>query len=574
MPKEQKSDFDSKTVDDMRGMITKWVSIPFGILVVLVAGGAVNLVPYFLDLKGQLGFDSTAQEFVKWAVLFGYYGGIIAGPLVDIIGTTVCFIIASIISGGGFIALAFYTDSSSVETFSVILIIVLLFIVSLSSAVATISAIATIIKNFSRNVGAMITAVMISYYILAPWFDLTIRHGYFDGVDIKTNLIAMGIIHFIVYILAAFIIDENEQSDRLKRASTLTDRFGVFIYATIAGGFVTVIYFTCVIAQEYKIGVFLMALFILINFIALAFTVMALLGRINKADTSNVAEERIPPRKNFGQMCTDIRYWCLLFGTFLVVGSCGCYYIESESVSAAMGKPDLGREVNKAYYLSQMITILGGGLIAALFVRVINGWLFAAAAAFSGVIGFSLVFLAESNDFWFYLSAFFIGAAVGGWWVIVPQIISDDAGPKSFESLWGLTLTVNVFGLFVFERFFTWISEKAEPSMPADCKGTSCFMVPYICMAVACLIATILAIVGFSNDEGTGGAGGTPGEKKPLRGSDANKAGRKTKDGKREKSTKRDGSKKKEGSSKKESSSKKRDESKGKSARSKSKDRK
>lgn len=554
MPKEGKGDFDSNTVDDMRGMITKWVSIPYGILVVLVAGGAVNLIPYFLALKDDLGLTPAEQEFIRWGVLFGYYGGILAGPLVDMIATTISFVIAAFIAGGGFIALAFFTESEDTSTFHTILIISLVLAVAFACAIATIAAIATIIKNFSRNVGSMVAAVMISYYILAPWFDLTIRHGYFEGVDLKKNMIASGIIHFVVYILAAFIVDENEQSRRLKRASAITDRLGVFIYAGIAGGFIAVIYFTCIIAEEFKAGIFLMALFILINFVALGFTIQALLGQINKSDTSNVEDEEIPPRKHFGEMLIDIRYWCLLFGTFFVVGSTGTYYMEAESVTAAMGKPELGAKALKALYLSEMATILGGGLLAAIFVRLINGWLFAAAAAFCGLAGFCLAFLAEGSDFWFYLSAFFIGVALGGWWVIVPQIIVDDAGPRSFESLWGLTLTVNVAGLFVFERFFYWINEKTEPSTPSDCVGSGCYMAPFLTMAGACMIGGILAIIAFMNDEGSGGAGG---EKKPLRNSDANKSGRRTRDGKREKSSgkRRDKSagksKNREGSSKK-----------------------
>lgn len=565
-------DFDSQTLDDMKGMVTKWVSIPYGIIVVLVAGSAVNLVPYFLDLKEQLGFTPVQQELIRWGVLFGYYGGILAGPIVDGLGTTISFVVAALIAGGGFIGLAFYTDAAKVTTFNVVIIISLVLLVAFNCAIATIAAIATVIKNFSRNVGTMVTAVMIAYYFLAPWFDTTIRHGYFEGIDLKTNMIATGIIQFVVFVLAAFIVDENEQSQRLKRASSVTDRLGVTIYAAIAGGFIALIYFTCIIAENYKVGVFLMALFILINFIALGFTIQALLGQINRSDTAHVGEERVPPRKSWHEMLRDVRYYCLLFGTFIVIGSGGTYYIEATSVANAMGKPDLGEKVNKAYWLSHAVATLGGGLIASLFVRVINGWLFAAAAAFSGMVGFGLVFLATNGDFWFYLSAFFVGAAVGGWWVIVPQIIVDDAGPKSFEFLWGLTLTVNCAGLFWFERFFYWINEKTEPSTPGDCKGTSCYAAPYIVSAGLCLVAGILAIVGFANDEGTGGSGG---EKKPLRTSDKNASDRrkskdKTATGKREKSS----GKREKSSGKREKSSGKRDTSEAKKARSKSKDKK
>ena len=542
--------------DDIRGMITKWASIPFGILVVLVAGGALNLIPYFLDLKDTLGFEPLHQEFIRWGVYFGYFGGILAGPLVDLIGTTISFLIAAVIAGGGFIGLAFYTDSSSVGTLNVIVIIALVLVVSFSCAIATIASIATIIKNFSRNVGSMIAAVMIAYFFSASYFDTSIRNGYFADVEIKTNMIASGVIHFSTYLLAAFIVDENDQSRELKRASSLTDRLGIFIYASIAGVYLVVIYFTCIIAEAYQLSIVLITLIILVNFVALAFTVQLLIGQMSRNDTSHIRDDHIPPKKNFGQMLIDIRYWCMLIGTFIIIGTGSTYYLEATDIASAIGNDELGTTVNYAYWLSAVGAILGGGLLAAIFNQLINAWLFASIAAFSSMVGFGLVFLSSTNAIFFYASAFFIGAGTGGWWVIVPQIIIDDAGPKSFESLWGLTLTVNAAGVFVFERLFWWISEKTEPTEPGACNGVDCYLITFIISAVLCLVAGILAIVGFSNDEGTGGDGGS--ERKSLRKHDANAEGRrsKSKGGKRSKSGKKSKSK-----------------SRSKSSRSKSKDR-
>jgi hypothetical protein len=551
MAKSKDADIDT---DDIRGMISKWASIPFGIVVVLVAGGALNLIPYFLELKDQLGFEPIHQEFIRWGVLFGYFGGILAGPLVDMIGTTISFVISAIIAGGGFIALAFYSDASSISTFNTILVVSLVLLVSFACAIATIASIATVILNFSRNVGAMIAAVMIAYYFAAPFFDLSVRGGYFEDVELKTNMLVSGGIHFVIYLLAAFIVDENEQSPRLKRASALTDRFGILIYAAIAGGFLAVVYFTCIIAEQFKLAIVLITLIILLNFVVLGFTVQALIGRINDSDTSNVADEDIPPKKHFGEMFADIRYWCLLFGVFVVVGTGATYYAEAADVAEAVGQPDVADKIDYAYWLSAVAAILGGGLFAAMFNALLNAWIFAAIGAFSSMVGFGLVFLADVHPAFFYTSAFFVGAGVGTWWVVVPQIILDDAGPRSFESLWGLTLTVAAAGMFAFDRLFWWISSKTEPDTKGDCDGSACFLVPYVLSAALCLIAGILAIVGFNNDEGTGGAGGKD-ERKPLRKNDKNKEkdrGRsKSKDGKRSGSKSKSKGKKSKSKSKK-----------------------
>jgi hypothetical protein len=233
--KEKGSGIDQNTSKDIIGMVTKWVSIPFGVLVVLVAGGTLNLVPYFLEIKDKLGFSPLQQELVRWGVLLGYFGGILSGPLVDILGTTVSFPIAAFISGGGYIALGFYTDATKVNTFNTILIVSLLVTVAFGASIAVIAAISTVIKNFSRNVGAMIAAVMIAYLYASNYLDLCVRKGYFSDVTLKTNMFATAGLTFLVYILAAFIVDENQESDEMKKASNLTDRFGIMIYAAICG---------------------------------------------------------------------------------------------------------------------------------------------------------------------------------------------------------------------------------------------------------------------------------------------------------------------------------------------------
>jgi hypothetical protein len=516
-------DMDESTIENFQGMISKWVSIPYGIIVVLVAGSALNLADYFLQLKDDLGFSPLDQQFIKWGVVFGYYGGALAGPFVDLVGTTVAFPIAAFFAGGGFIALGFITEAEGLEVAGTIGVVALVIFVSFACAIASITAISTITINFSKSVGPTVASIMITYYWVAPLFDVTVRAGYFEDVPLKMNMIATGVIMFVVFLLAGLIMNENEQKASLKKASSLTDRFGLFIYAIIAGGFVASIYLTVIIAEQWRFGVFLMALFILINFISLGFTIQMLLGRIKTGDSKNAAEETHPERKNVCEMIFDIRYFCLLFGSFIVIGSGTTYYLEAPGVGNAIGDSELGAQVNKAFWLSAVASTLGGGIIAATFNKLINGWVFAAMAAGASALGFGFVFLADGYGvFWFYLSAFFVGAGTGGWWVIVPQLILDDAGPKNFESLWGIALTVNAFGIFAFEQLFEWISEKAEPATVSDCSGVGCFMVPYIVSGVLCLIAVGLSFIALSNDNGSG----SNSEKKPLKSNDANGGGK------------------------------------------------
>ena len=199
--KESGTGIDQETAKNFSGMVSKWVSIPFSVLVILIAGGTLNLVPYFLEIKDKLGFSPVQQELVKWGVLLGYFGGILSGPIVNILGTTVSFPIAAVISAGGYIALGFYTDSSKVSNFNTVLIVSLLAVVAFGASIAVLAAVSTVIKNFSRNVGGMVTGVMISYLFASNYFDLCVRKGYFADVSLKNNMFVTAGVTFIVYML-------------------------------------------------------------------------------------------------------------------------------------------------------------------------------------------------------------------------------------------------------------------------------------------------------------------------------------------------------------------------------------
>ena len=79
----------SEYEEDKTDLWFKWLSVPTAITTLLVAGSVLNLIGYFLVLKDDLGFSPTEQELVRWSVAFGYYGGIFAGPFVNMLGNKI-----------------------------------------------------------------------------------------------------------------------------------------------------------------------------------------------------------------------------------------------------------------------------------------------------------------------------------------------------------------------------------------------------------------------------------------------------------------------------------------------------
>lgn len=39
------------------------------------------------------------------------------------------------------------------------------------------------------------------------------------------------------------------------------------------------------------------------------------------------------------------------------------------------------------------------------------------------------------------------------------------------ETLWGMVITINLLGVFVFDKVFMWIGDKEEPDEIGTCQG-------------------------------------------------------------------------------------------------------
>ena len=88
------------------------------------------------------------------------------------------------------------------------------------------------------------------------------------------------------------------------------------------------------------------------------------------------------------------------------------------------------------------------------------------------MLGFSIALLTQPVGVtFFYISSGLIGAAVGGYWVILPQIILSDVSKKWFEILFGFVININLLGVFVFDKLFMWIDDKEEPYEIGTCQG-------------------------------------------------------------------------------------------------------
>ena len=169
--KKSKKAEEEISEQELSSLFWKWLTLPIAITTILVAGSVLNLIGYFLALKDELGFEPEEQEFIRWASAIGYYGGFLAGPFIRVLGNKISFIASAFISLIGFIILGYYTDSYYVGVVSSITIVLLLAMVSFSGCIATIASISTVLKNFPKSITPLLVSMMITYYMIAPYFE-------------------------------------------------------------------------------------------------------------------------------------------------------------------------------------------------------------------------------------------------------------------------------------------------------------------------------------------------------------------------------------------------------------------
>jgi hypothetical protein len=208
--------------------------------------------------------------------------------------------------------------------------------------------------------------------------------------------------------------------------------------------------------------------------------------------------------RSFGSMLGQPKYLCLMISTFLVVGVCQTYNFNIFQICFSYKKAGEADHIIDTFWLAEMSARFGGGLIAFLLSSKINGYLFAALGALVGAVGYGISLLGEPVGASFvFISCILIGVCLGIWWVIVPQIVMDDAGPKNFGLNWGLAVFLNALGILVFGQLFDWIYGKQGDGND-KCTGEKCLLIQFIIFAIVCLLGCGLAFYAYTKDQPVG----------------------------------------------------------------------
>lgn len=497
-------DIKKKIEEGITKVSKKWLSIPFGIIVILVAGASYNLFAYFQQVGTILGFGKATMAIIKYTVLYGYYFGLLPGLFVQLLGGKFAYFMAAIMAVISFAGLGWIAEKGSGSDFEWILMMSFLFVGAMSGAIATVATVIITVTNFPKKSAGLIVAIMMGYYKIAPYFEYSTRAAFFAEANLLIYFAVTGVVLAIIYIAAAFLVEEQEIETLIATAIAQFDPTGLMIFALLEAVCIAGFYVVALIYNEWMIGAIIFYCFIVFNFLALGVLGKSIVDTLKSLKLSMPSKMEPHNDKSFGSMLGQPKYLCLMLSTFLVVGVCQTYNFNVFQICFSYNKAGEADHIIDTFWLADMSARFGGGLLAYFLSSKINGYLFAALGALIGAVGFGISLLGEPVGASFiFIACILIGVCLGLWWVIVPQIVMDDAGPKNFGLNWGLAVFLNALGILAFGQLFDWIYGKQGDGSD-KCAGEKCIMVQFIIFGVLCLLGLILSYIAFTKDDPAG----------------------------------------------------------------------
>uniref|UniRef100_A0A7S3NT38 Uncharacterized protein n=1 Tax=Euplotes crassus TaxID=5936 RepID=A0A7S3NT38_EUPCR len=484
-------------------MIHKWISIPYSILVVVVAGACYNLFAYFQSIAIMKGYSQDTLTGIQYTVLLGYYLGIIPGYINRNQGTTIAFYIAAALSLISFAVLGYIANSMESSMVDKVLMFIFLFIGAMSGSIATIAAIVTTVKSFPKMAGILIIVILVSYYKIAPYFEYSVRVGFFTSPNLQYYFAGVGAIQAVIYVIASFAIQEIDLGGNIEKALQAYDRMGLLSYVLIEVILFLAFFIFGLVYENWKIAAIIFIFFLVLNFIAVAgaFTIVYQQAKTEglKVSASINREKRrdIP----FEEMLHAPKYICLTIASFFILGTTCTFSFNIFQISFSFHQLEQGDLLLDSFWGADMFGRIGGGLVAYFFIDKINGYKWAIFASIISALGFAVCLLTESvSPHCLFISTIMVGFASGLFWVMVPSVVMEDAGEINFGLNWGLTLLASAVGMVIFGVIFDQLYS-FEAGGGTMCSGINCVMIPFILFCILGVVSAGLCYYALIDDE-------------------------------------------------------------------------
>lgn len=256
--------------------------------------------------------------------------------------------------------------------------------------------------------------------------------------------------------------------------------YGLLIYYFILTLWIVYLYVGKYVYDVPGTGFYATLIFMALNFIAV---VPAVFIQVSSFDKENDA---IPTGDNmkFLDYMKRPKYWFLGVSSFGIIGV--CYAMNDyDAFTQLTGDEGFSAQI---FWLADMLGRMVGALLAYMFARCINEYVWAIIYSALGFIGTILIFAmtmtdeVDGYDWLVWVAVVLLGTATGGWWQIGAQTVLDDSGFIEFGTKWGLIVTLNYLGMF-FGGNFLAIFDMDERAA-----------IGFLVMGLAAIVCSILAL--------------------------------------------------------------------------------
>jgi len=199
------------------------------------------------------------------ATYVGYYFGII-GVLVDKVANHFNFWLASILTILGFIGCIIAIGNEEFGSGIQVLTIMSMIIAGLGSAIAFITAIATVAKNFSRDLSILFVAILLTYQKTAEAFDDAFHDTFFSEGKDALYFIIMGLLVTIVYFIAGFGLTSKKEGEADNPELAVADKAGALIFVGTVSFYMLLLWLFEKMLEIQSAAIIIVIVFVFINF--------------------------------------------------------------------------------------------------------------------------------------------------------------------------------------------------------------------------------------------------------------------------------------------------------------------
>lgn len=242
------------------------MTLPYAIFIILMGGSAINLTVRF-GVKSNLASEGM-QLFMLLCTNLGYFLGIGAGALVDKMPAAKWnFLISGFCSLIGFGGLIWTIHDEEFGVPIQILTSIFMVLAGFGAAIAYISSIVIVAKNFDSEVSILLVSILITYMKTANAFDSDVEKSVMPDGSGPYQMGMMGIISSFVYFGGMLFVHQVTLDPKHKDAIKKNDKTGVLIFVVIVSLYFLLYWIFDILLELKLVGLIIIVSIILVNFI-------------------------------------------------------------------------------------------------------------------------------------------------------------------------------------------------------------------------------------------------------------------------------------------------------------------